>query len=306
MSEKGLGTEGNKMKIIKHLTLLILSLILISTYAEARTKRKNITRKNPAKTSKPITKSGDDYKVLARGSYSKVETPFVFAVRDAETYELLRSLIENLPPSSTIDFTKTAVIAAFAGEKTTGGYSVIIHPVADKIAIDVRAPEKGAMTAQVITSPFQAVVIPISASQSLPLEIPSAWTNQMQIYNVTKANFESSGGFAGRTKKFAAEGAIGVFKHENLLTFVFNLTGKEADSPQKLSDVASGVMKEGNIKITRLDAGTFAQMPRPPLKAFGTMNDKKLSFLFESLPATVADGFMVRGSLEANLIKKGD
>lgn len=291
------------MKIFEKLILVILSLFLISGCAEGQTKRKKTSGKPPANTSKPMPETNRDYKVLAEGQYSKAESPFVFAARDAETYALLRSLIEGLPPSSTIDFTKTIVVAAFAGEKNTGGYSVKVHPKVDKVVVEVHAPEKGSMTAQVISSPFQAVAISIREYQSLSIEIPSEWTSRIQNFKVTKADFENSGGIVGRMNKFSVDGTIGVLKHGELITYLFNLSGKGAESSKKLTDAASGVLKEGEVLITQLDAGTFAQMPHPPLKVFGKETDKKLSLIFESLPPTVSDGFMVRGKLEAAAVK---
>ncbi|MEJ7700204.1 MAG: hypothetical protein WKF71_11235 [Pyrinomonadaceae bacterium] len=76
---------------------------------------------------------GGDLKILAEGSYGTVETPFIFVARSAETYAQLQKFVENLPPAPEIDFTRTAVVAAFAGTKNTGGYSVAVKKAADKI-----------------------------------------------------------------------------------------------------------------------------------------------------------------------------
>jgi hypothetical protein len=63
--------------------------------------------------------------------------------------------------------------------------------------------------------------------------------------------------------------------------------------------LASGVDKSGNVQLTHLNAGTFADLPHPPLKVFGTATDAKLALTFESHPPIIADGYMLRGTLEA-------
>lgn len=301
------------MKNSKNFALIILSFALFFTGANAQAKKKKSVIKKKTVVTKPIIKKPMpkppidvaklDYKVLAEGQQSKVETPFVFVARNAETYAEMRGLVEGLPESSTIDFNKTAVVAAFAGMKNTGGYSVAVRQSANKAIIELKSPPKGSMTAQVITFPFQVVLVPVDESQALNIETTSIWTNAIKNYRVTKGEFSYSGGFAGRSKKFAAEGTVGVLMFGEHLTYVFNLTGKGSDSQRRLSDMASGVMKEGQVEIGRLDAGSFSEMPRPPLKATGTADDKKIVLSFEPLPTNVADGFAARGKIEAERIK---
>lgn len=300
------------MKIYKYFALLILSLGLFLSAANAQNKKRKTTRKTKPPVSKPIKKpmpkppidvAKTDYKILLEGSQSKVETPFIFIARDAETYALMRSLVEGLPSSSTIDFDKTAAVAAFAGMRNTGGWQVAIRQATNKTIIDLNAPPKGAMTAQIITYPFQVALVPADENQALNIEPSAAWTNAMTTYRVSKADFEYSGGIAGRGKKFSAEGTIGVLTFGDHQTYVFNLSGKGSESGRKISETASGVIKEGGLEIARLDAGTFADAPHPPLKVTGTTTDKKLALNFESLPPTVADGFTAGGKLEAVKIK---
>lgn len=292
------------MKNLRNITLVILSLILFGAAADAaaQSKRKKTSRKTrksqPAKV-KTMPDNNGEIKVLVGGSYSKVEAPFVLVARDAETYSLIRGLVEDLPPSSTVDFSKSAVVAAFAGQKNTGGYPVTIRSVDGKIKIELGQPEKGDAVTQVITAPFQVAAIPLDDSQNLHLEIPMQWTNRIQSYRVAKGEFETSGGIAGRSKKFSANGTIGVLTHADLVTFIFNLSGTKSEISRKLSDISSGVVKEQNLIITRMDAGNFAEMPRPPLKVFGKVTADKLSLTFESFPPTVADGYMTRGKIEA-------
>jgi hypothetical protein len=296
------------MKITKNLSVIILSLLLLTVGMAAQRKNLKPIKKSVVKTAKPPAKKmnekpSNDYKILVEGSYSKAMSPFVMIARDTETYALIKALVENLPESASVDFDKTAVIAAFAGEKNTGGYKVTISPSANKWMVDVSSPRKGDMTMQVITSPFQVVAVPVEKNQPVPLEIPAAWRQLMQTFRVSKADFLYSGGFAGRTKKFNAEGTIQILTHGELATCVFDLSGTGANHSMKLWDVASGTIKGEKLNLAHIDAGTFAEMPHPPLKAFGTATNNKLLISFESLMPMVSDGFMARGTLEAVKIK---
>lgn len=300
------------MKIHKFLTLLILSLGLFLTSANAQSKKTKTVKKSKSSATKkimnstpkpPIDAAKTEYKILLEGSQSKVETPFIFVARDAETYAEMRGLVEGLPASSTIDFSQAVVVAAFAGTRNTGGWSVAVKPSADKIIVDVNAPGKGDMTAQVITYPFQVALVPVAENQPLNIETAAIWTNELKNYRVTKANFQYSGGIAGRSKKFNAAGTIGVLSYGNHLTYFFNLAGKGNESQRKLTEMVSGVAKNGSVEFTRLDAGNFSEMPHPALKVTGTATADKLALVFEPLPTNVADGFAARGKLEAVRIK---
>jgi hypothetical protein len=294
------------MKIFKNLSLVILSLVLFSACADAQVKKKAANKKTPAKTSKTAAKkpvatptAPTAYKVLVEGQYSRIDIPFLLIARDAETYALIRTLVEGLPASSTIDFSKTAVVAAFAGQRNSGGWTVGIRPIPNKTVIDLNRPPKGSMTTQAISYPFQVALVPVSETEPLSVDLTATWINRMSVYRVAKSDFESSGGIAGRIKKFSAEGTIGVLNFGEIVTYIFDLSGAGNDQAMKLTEVASGVARAGNVELTRLEAATFADTPHPPLKVFGTANGSKLSLIFESHPPTIADGFMVRGKLDA-------
>lgn len=296
------------MQIFKNLSLVILSLILFSACADAQVKKKAANKKTPPKNTKTAGKTPVDktnttmptaYKILVEGQQSRIDIPFLLIARDAETYALIRTLVEGLPASSTIDFSKTAVAAAFAGERSSGGWTVEIRPIPNKIVIDLNRPPKGAMTAQVISYPFQVALIPVSETKPLAVDLTATWINRVSVYRVSKSDFESSGGIAGRVKKFSTEGTIGILSYGEIVTYIFDLSGTGSDQAIKLTDVASGVAKEGIVELTRLEAAAFAETPHPPLKVFGNLKGNKLSLIFESHPPTIADGFMVRGKLEA-------
>lgn len=245
----------------------------------------------------------NDFKVLAEGSQSKVESPFVFIARDEKTYAQLQNLVEGLPAASTIDFKKNAVVAGFAGERSTGGWSVEIRKAGKRVLIDLKSPPKGSMTTQVITYPFKVSLIPLDEGEALPLDFTTSYAKNSKTFQVTKGDFEYSGGFAGIRKKFKVNGTIQILTFGDFTTVLFNLKGTGKEAKRKLSETVSGTLKNGNIELARLDAGSFVENPHPPFGVKGMLKGKNLSLNFDSLPTTFADGFEGKGSLEAILVK---
>lgn len=290
--------------------LLIIGLVLsFGTSAQSNCGKKKKNEENvPANSNKTqITNTdkmveepvqGGEIKVLAEGSFGKMEEPFLFVARDAETYAKLKDLLGNLPASE-VDFKRQAVVAAFAGTKPTGGFSVEIKKTGDKISVAVSEPPPGAIVTQALTMPFKVAAVPVQEDNSLNLEVSDDWKKAGQTYRLTSGLFESSGGIAGNLKSFAVEGSIDVYRFNDLVTFVFNLSGTGADKNRKMTETASGVLSGEKIDLTRVDAGSFSEGPKPPVKVSGTMTSDKLLLTFESLPAKAADGFQVSGKLEA-------
>jgi len=295
------------MKTFTLLLLAVLSFNLTDCVSAQTNNRKTTKKSNPKATKTMNNKSAapidEQIKVISEGAFGTVETPFVFVARSKETYTELQKLVENLPSATEIDFTKTAVVAAFAGTKNTGGYSVEIRKSVDKIMIEVIEPPKDAMTTDALTMPFKIALVSIEEENSLPLEVSNNWKNAMQIYKITSGDFESSGGLSGRLKRFNAEGTISVLSFGNYATLVFNLSTKGADKNMKLTETASGVVKDGKINLARLDAGNFSENPKPPLKVSGVISGDKISLMFEPLPSKIADGFQLGGKIEAARIK---
>jgi len=299
------------MNIIKFLLLTALGLSLAGCVS-AQTNKSRTNKNNQPKNTKPMNEkpkaepnSGDNVKIIAEGFYESLETPFIFAARSAETYAQLQKIVAlKLPSASDVDFTKSAIVAAFAGTKNTGGYSVSVKKTAEKIIVELIEPPKDALTTDALTTPFAVALVPVEDEKTLPIEVSANWKTAIQTYKIASGEFESSGGFAGRLKRFNAEGTIGVLTFGDYATFFFNLSGKGADaSNRRLTETASGVMKNGKIELARLGAGSFSSGPKPPLKVSGTASNDKISLTFEPLPTVVADGFQVSGKIEAVKIK---
>lgn len=268
-----------------------------------KTKRETSNKTNKPMNNNSVDKSTGAIKMLAQGSYSSIESPFIFVARTPETYAAMQSFVENLPPASTIDFSKTAVVAAFAGTKNSGGYSVTVKKTTGGVAIDVAAPPKGAMVTQALTAPYNVSLVPLEEEVTLLVEVSANWKNVAQNFKITSGEFEYSGGFAGELKKFNVEGTITVLSFGGYATIIFNLSGKGAEKARKLTETASGSIKEGSINLARLDAGSFSEGPKPPLKVSGTIANDTIGFIFEPLPTIIADGYEVRGKIEVVKIK---
>jgi hypothetical protein len=245
----------------------------------------------------------DDLKPLVQGQHSPVSNAFIAVARDAETYAALRKLVSNLPEQGQDFFKSNLVVAAFLGERRTGGYSVRFTRAGNgALRIDETAPPKDAMVIQVITYPFSVLALPVDEQGSIALEPGDAWRAMTRAYQIKDGDFSMSGGIAGRTEKFAIAGSIGVMREGNLATFLLNLQSKGGAKSRALKDAASGlVAADGRITIANLGAGSFVDPPADRLRAAGGFaeNEKRLSLSFESIPGRIADGFNGRGTLNA-------
>lgn len=263
----------------------------------------NVINGNSKPAATVMPKLNDEIKTLAEGYNSKAEEPFLYVVRTAGTYRKLQTAINDLPPTTGINFEKQAIVAAFAVTKSTGGFSVEIVKSGESIAVAVKNPPADAMLSQALTTPFKIVIVPIEAETDLNLQISDEWKNAAQTYNLASGEFESSGGIAGRAKKFSAQGAIEIWQFGDLATLKFNLTGTNAEKNMRLTETASGTIKNAAIDLAHLEVGSFSENPKPPVKVSGTISGNRLSLNFEPLPTNIRDGFALRGKLEAVLIK---
>lgn len=244
-----------------------------------------------------------EVKVLAEGQYSRVGDAFVAVARDAETYAALRAEFTGLPDLSADSFKTEVVIAAFSGARRTGGYGVAISRKENgSIRVSSTSPPAGSMVTQQLTSPFKVASVTLDSEQQLTLELDGTWQAMTRLYRVAGGEFTQSGGFMGRSEKFQPEGHIGIMRQGKLATLVFDLKSTGGGKARALKETATGVVQsDGSLKLNQLGAGTFVDMPKPPLRATGqfTRKEDNLSLTFESLPTNVADGYMGSGRLAA-------
>lgn len=243
-----------------------------------------------------------DLKPLAQGQHSPVTNPFIFVARDAKAYEELGRLIK-LPDLEQDFFKSNVVVAAFLGERRTGGYTVrITRAGSGSIRVDDTSPGRGSITTQVLTYPFSVVAVPVAEHEALAIDAGAAWRAATRPYQVANGEFTMAGGITGRMEKFAVAGSLGVMHEGNLVTLFFNLQSKGDAKPRVLRDVASGsAQSDGSISVAVMSPGAFVDQPTDALRATGMFadNENRLSLTFESVPGQVRDGFNGNGSLNA-------
>ncbi len=103
-----------------------------------------------------------EFVTLARGDHSQIEEPRHAVVRTAAQWSALwrQHAGEGAPPE--VDFTRSMVIAVFAGTRPTAGYGVGISEIEkrdNRLVVTYREqkPAPDAIVAQVLTTPFHIV-----------------------------------------------------------------------------------------------------------------------------------------------------
>lgn len=293
-----------------------LCLVLLVNFAGSSSRRAapNVESKtNRAMPTQSQINARSELKVIADGSQSSITKPFVAVIRDAETYEALRRAAGNLPDTS-VDFNSHILIAAFLGERNTGGYSVEVaievsgswdtsRPARPYIRIKEKMPEKGTMVPQLITYPFKVVSIEVNPAVGVLIAPDSPWQQPMQHYVVTGGSFIMRGGIAGRTDQLKPQGNLWIMRQRNLASVMFVVFSTDK-RPGTLADFATGVVEaDSSIKINRLSADTFVDSPNSGLKAIVKYAaGEKLLVSLTSLPSMIADGYSGMGTIEATSI----
>jgi uncharacterized membrane protein len=103
---------------------------------------------------------------IARGNSSRIAQPRRVVARSEDEWRALWSAHAGPEvPAPWVDFATRVVAAVFIGERPTSGYSVAIDRAtrdgdALLLEVEVQHPPQGAITAQVITSPFHIAAVP--------------------------------------------------------------------------------------------------------------------------------------------------
>jgi len=244
-----------------------------------------------------------DLKVIAQGFHSSITDPFIAVVRDEDTYAELRKLDANLPKLS-LDLKTNVVIAAFLGQRNTGGYSVEITRAANgDIQVTEKAPGKDVMVPQMITAPFKIVSLPVEGTAPLKISAGDAFRQTAQLYRIDKGSFTISGGFAGRSDTYSLAGKLQVTRLGDLVTVGFAVVSTGAARERSLRDVATGVMKENSFVISRMSRGSLVDPPTADLRVSGKfLEGNRLTLDLDTGGAIVPDGFQGKGTLEAQMV----
>lgn len=287
------------LKFVALFAITTMTLGFVGHASGCRTKRNSAT----AKTETQMKDGPSELRVLAAGFHSSITHPFVAVIRDADTYSELTKLDGNLPKLDEEFFKSNVIVAAFLGERNTGGYSVEITREGNSVRIAEQKPGKGMMVPQMITSPFEIAALENNPASAVTFAADEIWA--VKGYRVKSGNFTMSGGFAGFSERFGLSGVLGIKRENNLATIAFGLVGSDPSKKYSLNDVATGVVQgDGHFTISKMSAGSFVKPPNSGLKAMGefTAGASKISLTFISLPSMIADGYIGQGNLEAEVI----
>jgi len=279
------------MKFLKA-TLIIVTMLPVIGAAQGAPS----SQKNPA--------AGQHLKVLSEGSHSEVTKPFVAVAREPGTYSQLRKIVPALPVLLDSFFDRNLVVAAFMGERNTGGYSVDITQDGEGVLqVAANGPEKGAMVTQVVTTPYK--VLSLATEHWKGVGAGSLWHEALAKYRVTRGDFAVTGGFAGRREEYGLEGNVGVLREGKLATFVFSLRNSDGQKVRLLKEAISAVVEGEQATIYAMSAGTLVTMPHEDLSGTAKFsnNRKALEINFKSLPSMIIrDGYQGEGRLEAEAL----
>ncbi len=136
----------------------------------------------PADTVFACVACGDDdgavlsFSKIAGGSYGGVKERSFLVLSNEEEWKALWSRINGnvqpLPPLPEVDFATHAVVAVFQGRQNSGGYSIGVEAVIempDRVTVAVREREPGpsSIVTSALSSPWEAVVLPLPAKPVL-------------------------------------------------------------------------------------------------------------------------------------------
>ena len=187
------------------------------------------------------------------------------------------------------------MLAAFLGERNTGGYSVEITPSPVDINILEKKPGKDIMVTQMITTPFKIVALQGMANAAVRLTLDEAWRQQMQFYRVTSGSFRVAGGFAGTSEEFGLEGVVGVMRKGKLVTIWLRIVSSGVPKRRLLMECSTALRDGDTIHVNRMSADSLVSQPNGGLGATAMFSEKgkKLLLSLDSGPGTtlIADGY---------------
>jgi len=288
----------------------ILSLLLSGGAGGCRTKNLNVpprqSQSSSGQKASPVeseNQNSGNLKVIAQGFHSTITEPFVAVIRDKDTYAELMKLDPKLP-NGDIDFKTNVVVAAFLGQRNTGGYTVEIAQSANgEIRVSETAPGKDVMLPQMITAPFKIVSVPIEGTAPISISTSDAFKQSAQLYRIDKGSFTISGGFAGRTETYPLTGKLQVTRLGNLITVGFAVVGSGTTRERLLRDVATGVITDNSFAISRMSRGSLVDPPTGDLRVTGKfVETNRLTLDLDTGGAIVPDGYQGKGTIEAQMV----
>lgn len=291
------------------IAVTIFSLLFSGGAGSCRTKNLNVPpRQSQSSTGQKDNtenenQTSDDLKVIAQGFHSSITDPFVAVVRDEATYAELTKLDPSLPKLR-VDLKTNLVIAAFLGQRNTGGYSVeITRAASGEIQVTEKAPGKDMMVPQVITAPFKIVSLPVEGSAPINISAGEAFRQTAQLYRIDKGSFTISGGIAGRAETYSLSGKLQITRLGDLVSVGFAVVSTGTTRARSLRDVATGVIKDNSFSIARMSHGSLVDPPAADLRVTGKfLETNRLTLELDTGGAIVPDGYQGKGTIDAQMV----
>jgi len=280
---------------------LFLSLLFSGTVSSGCATRSAALKVGMPETGNQLT---EDPKVLGEGSMSSVKQQFVAIIRDPETYAALKATATDLPALTPEFFQTNWLIAAFLGERNTSGYSVAISRDPNgQIRVTEKAPRKDAMLAQVLTSPFKVVALPVQGTPPVALSLAESFKQTGSLYRISKGEFSTLGGIGGRKETYPLAGKIQVTRLGQLVTIGFAIVSEGTPNERRLRDYATVVAKDNAIVIPRLSHGSLVDTPSGELRISASFVEKNgLKIDLDTGPVMVPDGYSGKGTVQAEMV----
>jgi hypothetical protein len=124
-----------------------------------------------------------------------------------------------------------------------------------------------------------------------------------QLYRISEGTFTISGGFAGRSDSYQLNGKFQVTRLYPLMTIGFAIVSSGVTRERTLRDVATGLVKDGELVIGRMNHGSLIDTPSGDLQVRGRFTEgNKLLLELSTGPVTVPDGYAGKGTIQAQLV----
>ncbi len=150
------------------LVLAVLSAFLI-TYGRNTTNSSQTTMVNQVYQPKVAAGSigTTTFVEITHGTQSEIKKRTNYLITSQEGLTKLWKLIQANAPEPKVDFNTHAIIAVFAGQKPTGGYSISVTKIEDgemrNVVVTLTSPGADCMVTQAVTTPYQIVTVPITS-----------------------------------------------------------------------------------------------------------------------------------------------
>jgi hypothetical protein len=108
-------------------------------------------------------------RVLERGDQTYIDDSRQALARNAAEWTALWRQHDPDRAAPAVDFTREMVVALFMGSRSTAGYAIEIVSAREEdgafvVRFRERRPERGALLAQMITSPYHIIAVPRSSA----------------------------------------------------------------------------------------------------------------------------------------------